>query len=366
MTQSRSSMPLGAGLAGLVALLALVGLIVGCAPGGPSPPSPPSAAGAQHASAAPRLPADCTRTIRTATDLAAVLDAVSAGTIVCFTGTGLADTEVTLSRSGTAQAPITLIADGATVRSVQVRADHVIVDGFTVTAGDGMLLQGTGLTARNNLVHDTQRGGITCECTDSTIEANTMRHVATNGVDVTGSRITVHANTISGTVPRDGGDADGMRFYGHGLRITDNSVSDISASGYANPPHPDCFQTLDNSKPPTYDVVISANTCRNVDAQCLIATGDQDANSGAPAGLRSITFIDNTCATNGAQAVNLRRWPNVAVLNNHFSGPNLDRGVSIIEGSTGVTVTGNTTARGLPTIDIDDSSQTGFHQDNNS
>lgn len=104
-----------------------------------------------------------------------------------------------------------------------------------------------------------------------------------------------------------------MRFYGSGHRITDNTISDISAEGYHSPPHPDCFQTLDNSKPPTFDVVISGNTCRNVDAQCLIATGDQDGNRGAPAGVPSITFAGNMCANNGAQAVNVRHWPNVVV-----------------------------------------------------
>jgi hypothetical protein len=198
---------------------------------------------------------------------------------VCFSGPDLADADVMVTRSGTAAAPIRLVADElVTVHEVQIKADHVILDGFTITDGGGVLLEGTGLTARNNTVHDTTQGGITCHpCTDSTIESNTMRHVATNGIDITGARITVHANTISNTVPVDGGDADGVRFYSHGHRITDNTIFDISADGYASPPHPDCFQTFDQNRPPTFDVVIPGNTCRNVDAQCLIATGDQDA-----------------------------------------------------------------------------------------
>lgn len=91
--------------------------------------------------------------------------------------------------------------------------------------------------ARNNTVHDTGQGGITCDpCTDSTIESNTMTHVATNGIEITGTRITVHANTISDTVvAQHGGDADGMRFYGSGHRITDNTISDISADGHHSP-----------------------------------------------------------------------------------------------------------------------------------
>jgi hypothetical protein len=286
---------------------------------------------------------------------------------VCFSGGDLSDIDMTMTRSGTAAAPITLAAAGATVHSVQLSADHVILEGFVVADGDGVLLRGVGITARNNTVHDTQRGGITCDpCTDTTIESNTISHAATNGIDITGQRITVHANTISDTmVAQHGGDADGMRFYGNGHRITGNTIFDISAEGYASPPHPDCFQTLDNSKPLTFDVVISDNTCRNVDAQCLIATGDQDGNSGAPPGVPSITFVGNRCANNGAQAVNVRRWPNVVVGQNTFSGPNLTRAVLITEGSTGATVVGNTTTGGRPTVKVDDSSWPGSHADDN-
>lgn len=286
---------------------------------------------------------------------------------MCFSGGDLADTTLSMTRSGTAAAPITLVSDGGTVHEIQVRGDHVIVQGFTVAGGGGMLLEGTGITARNNTVHDTRQGGITCHpCTDSTIENNTVHHAATNGIDITGQRITVHANTISDTVPVQGGDADGVRFYGNGFRMTDNTISDISADGYASPPHPDCFQTFDQNRPPTFDVVIANNTCRNVDAQCLIATGDQDSNGGAPAGVTTITFEGNQCANNGAQAVNLRRWPRVRILHNTFSGPNLTRSVLIIDGSTDCAVIGNDTTQGRPTVDIDNSSRPGSTvQDNN-
>jgi hypothetical protein len=299
--------------------------------------------------------------------VSAALDNAVPGTTVCFSGGDLADTDLITTRSGTAAAPITLAADGATVHEVQIRADHIVLEGFTVTGGGGVLLEGAGLTARNNTVHDTDQGGITCDpCTDSTIEGNTITHVATNGIDITGQRITVSANTISNTVVgQHGGDADGMRFFGSGHRITDNSIFDISAEGYRSPPHPDCFQTLDNSKPPTFDVVISGNTCRNVDAQCLIATGDEDRNSGAPPKVPSITFVANRCANNGAQAVNVRRWPNVVVRQNTFSGPNLTRAVLITEDSTGCTVVGNTTTGNRPTVEVDRSSRPGSYVDNN-
>ena len=343
-----------------VPLLGLVLLAAGCTSAGRSP-----TVGQQHQS----LPPGCTHTITQAGDVPAALDAASPGDTLCFSGPDLADTEVMMTRSGTTTAPIRLVSDGGgTVHEVQIKADNVILEGFTVAGGGGVLLEGTGITARNNTVHDTQQGGITCSpCTDSSIESNTMTHVATNGIDITGTRITVHANTISNTVvAQHGGDADGVRFYGNGHRITGNTIFDISAEGYGSPPHPDCFQTFDQNRPPTFDVVISGNTCRNVDAQCLIATGDQGGNSGAPPGVPSITFEDNRCANNGAQAVNVRRWPGVQILHNTFSGPNLTRAVLVIDDSIGATVIGNTTTQGRPTVDIDHSSRSGSHIDDNS
>jgi hypothetical protein len=344
----------------LISLLGLVVLTSGCTTS-PSGQGPSGALGHQA------LPPGCVHIITQADDVQAALDAAAPGDTVCFSGGDLTDADLAMTKSGTATAPITLVAEEVTVHEVQIKADHVILEGFTVTGGGGVLLEGAGLTARNNTVHDTEQGGITCDpCTDSTIESNTITHVATNGIEITGQRITVHANTISDTVvSQDGGDADGMRFYGSGHRITDNTIVDISADGYDSPPHPDCFQTLDNSKPPTFDVVISRNTCRNVDAQCLIATGDQDGNSGAPSGVPSITFTGNKCANNGAQAVNVRHWPNVVVDQNTFSGPNLTRAVLISENSTGCTVVGNTTTGNRPTVDVDDSSQPGSHVDDN-
>jgi hypothetical protein len=53
-----------------------------------------------------------------------------------------------------------------------------------------------------------------------------------------------------------------------------------------------------------------------------------------PETVPSITFVDNTCAPNGAQAINLRRWPNVEVRQNKFSGPHLNRAVLINDGSS--------------------------------
>lgn len=312
------------------------------------------------------LPDDCTRAITQSDEVAAAVAAASPGDTLCFTGGNLVDAEVAMNRSGTSDAPIRLVSDGATVYNVRITADHVVIQGFTVTGGDGILLEGTGITAQHNTIRDTQRSGIACvSCTDSTIASNIVQQASTSGIYITGQGITVNGNTVSETVARNDGDADGMRFFGTGHRITGNTIRDISARGYSAPPHPDCFQTFDHS-PSTFDVVISDNTCRNVDAQCLIATDDQPGSSDAPAGIPSITFVGNTCEVNGAQAINLRRWPNVVVRDNRFSGPGLQRAVLIVDGSTGCTVIGNTTVGDVPTVEIDGPSRPGFEQDGNS
>lgn len=346
-------------LAGAV-LLGTAVIAAGCGAPAPERPAPP----APGVPVAP-LPADCTRTV---TEVDAVPDALGGaapGDTMCFTGDALAGAEMWMRTSGTAAAPITLAADGTTVRDIHVEADHVVVQGFTVEGGDGLLLEGSWLTARQNTVRDTGQGGIGClPCVDSTVERNTVVRAASTGIDVSGQRVTVRDNTVSATVARRGGDADGVRFAGEGLRFTGNTVRDISEDGYASPPHPDCFQTFDGDAP-TFDVVISGNTCTGVDAQCLIATGDGNGNSGVPPGVASIVFTDNTCATNGSQSVNLRRWPAVELRDNRFSGPELIRGILIADDSTGCTVVGNSTAGGVPTVEIDDSSRPGSREADN-
>ena len=324
---------------------------------------------ARISAAAPAQPSPrsgCTSMITRPAEASAALGAATPGDTLCFAGDGLAATDLTMTRSGTADAPIKLVADGATVRQVRITADHVVLQGFIVAGGAEVLLQGTGISVHDNMVRNTQRGGIVClPCTDSAVVANTVQRAATIGIYLSGQRITARANTVLGTVPRDNGDADGLRFFGNGHRISANTIRDISAAGYADPPHPDCFQTFDNNRPPTFDVVISGNTCHNVDAQCLIATGDERGNSGAPAGVASIVFTGNTCSVNGAQAVNLRHWPNVELRDNRLSGPNLRRGILIVEGSTGCTAIRNTTYGGARTVEIDASSRPGFRAADN-
>ncbi len=336
-----------------VALLGLVWPIAGFAFAGQDGPPPQTG---------------CTHTITRAGDVHAALAAASPGDTLCFTGADLVGADLTMTRSGTVDAPIRLVSDGhTTVHEVHIIADHVLIQGFTIVGGGELLLAGTGIIAQKNMVSHTKRGGIVCAtCIDSTLESNTVHHVAAAGISISGQRITVRRNLVTGTVPGNDGEADGVRFFGSGHRIISNTIGDISADGGPVPPQPACFRTFDTGRPPTFDVEIVGNACRNVDEHCLIATGDEGGNGDAPAGSRSITFTGNTCATNGDQAVSLRHWPDVDLHKNKIVGPNLKRGILISQGSTGCTVRHNTTPSDVPMIEIDDASRRGFqNQDKN-
>jgi parallel beta-helix repeat protein len=302
----------------------------------------------------------CSYTIHNLEQARSGITAAAAGDTLCFIGVDLADVDLTMARSGTADAPITLVSDGVTtIHQLHIIADHIFLQGFTIVGGGELLLEGTGIVAQKNTVRDTVRGGIICaSCTDSTIESNTVTHATTAGIAISGQRITVRENLVSATVPADDGDADGVRFFGNGHRILSNVIENIPARGAA---HPDCFETFDTGHPATFDVEIVGNACQHVAENCLVATGDERGNGDAPPGARSITFIGNTCATEGDQGVYLRRWAEVDLRKNTFSGPNLKRGILISAASTGCTARDNTINGNVPAVQIDDSSRPGFN-----
>jgi hypothetical protein len=302
----------------------------------------------------------CTYTIDDLEQARSAITAAAPGDTLCFAGVDLADIDLTMARSGTVDAPITMVSDGqTTIHQLHIIADHILLQGFTIVGGGELLLEGTGIVAQKNTVRDTGRGGIICaSCTDSTIESNTVTHATTTGIAISGQRITVRENFVTATVPADDGDADGVRFFGNGHRILSNVIQNIPATGAA---HPDCFQTFDTGHPATFDVEIVGNACQHVAENCLVATGDERGNGDAPPGAKSITFIGNTCATEGDQGVYLRRWADVDVRKNTFSGPNLKRGVLISAGSTGCTARDNTIPGNVPAVQIDDSSRPGFN-----
>jgi hypothetical protein len=187
------------------------------------------------------------------------------------------------------------------------------------------------------------------------------------GIYLAGMRIMVRDNTVSESIPRTQGDADGIRFFGVGHRLIGNTIKDIKASGYRDEgPHTDCFQTYNNaSNPPTYDVVIANNVCTNVDVQCLIATANEGGARDAPEGQTAILFEGNTCEVNGSQAVLMENFPQVIVRGNSFSGPG-SRAVQLSRGSTDCAVISNTVTGRMRPFEIDQSSRPGFQESGNS
>lgn len=343
----------------------LVLIVSGCtadeSPGGPSLDAPP----------APNeigpLPVACVDKITEPEQARAAVAQAQPGSSVCLSGDRLADAELEVTTSGTAQQPITIVGDGLTVRSVEVKADHVVIEGLTIRDGDGLTMTGRGLIARNNVIYNAASSGLAClECADSVIESNTVQGADGTGIYVLGQGITVRNNTVSESVARTQNDADGMRFFGIGHRITGNTIKDIKASGYRDEgPHTDCFQTFDTEQgPPTYDVVIANNTCTNVDVQCLIATIDDRRARRGPKGQTAILFENNTCAVNGSQAVLLRNFSDVIVRGNRFSGPG-DKAVQLSGASNGVAVIDNTVTGQMRPFEIDRQSEPGFQESGN-
>ena len=346
-------------------MIGLVLIVSGCTVAQSHSTPPPGASPPSH-HVGP-LPADCANQITEPEQASEALARVRPGSTVCLRGDGLTDAELEVTTSGTRQQPITIIADGATIRSMNVEADYVVIQGLTLRDGDGLTMAGRGLVARDNVIYNASADGLVCKgCTDTIIESNTVQRADGTGIFLSGQRIMVRNNTVSESVLRTQNDADGIRFFGNGHRLIGNTIKDIKASGYRDEgPHTDCFQTFNNGQgPPTYDVVIANNTCTNVDVQCLIATIDDRGARGAPARQISIIFEGNTCEVNGAQAVLLRNYSDVVVRGNSFSGPG-NRAVQLTGESHGVAVISNTVTGRMRPFEVDQRSEQGFQESGN-
>lgn len=322
------------------------------------PPPPPRSSS---------LPNSCRTTVSNPGQAAPALVLAKPGDVVCFTGDRFADHTLDMTTSGTRDEPISLVADGAVMRALRVKADYVVVDGFTFADGDGLNLTGNGLVARNNVVRNATDDGIVCaDCVEATLESNTVWRADGTGIVIDGDRSVVRDNIISDSVMLTSGDADGVRFFGTSLRLTNNTIRDIRTTNYpeGHAPHTDCFQTYENDDRPNYDILISGNRCENVDVQCLIATGKDTRNPPLPDWITAIVFENNMCAVSGSQAVLLEGFRNVVVRNNTFSGP-LYRAVFLSRGSINCVVVGNTVQGDIKPFEIDEESSPGFHAEGN-
>jgi Right handed beta helix region len=311
----------------------------------------------------PFTPTACTSSITDHRQVNKWLTTARPRATVCLAGSDFGATDLVITRSGTRAAPLRVQGDNTRVHSVRVRADHVIIEGFNTSGGDGIDAEGTDITIRNNAVVGADLDGISCgDCTDSLIQSNTVEHADGTGIRISGANITIDANVVKDSVRINADDADGVRFFGHGHRITGNLIADIKDDGYtSSPPHTDCFQTFDNGKKlATYDVLIRGNTCTNVDHQCLIATAQEAGQAGQVGRSTHIAFVDNTCDVEGSQAVLVRWFPNVEVRRNTFKGSNMSNAIVVQNDSTGAWITDNSVEQDIPTFEVDPSSTDGF------
>ncbi len=117
---------------------------------------------------------------------------------MCLSGDRLTGAELAVTTSGTSDQPVTILANGATLRSINVKADYVVIQGGTLKDGDGLTMEGRGLVSRNNVVYNATMDGIACvTCVDTIIESNTVARADGTGIWFSGERVTVRNNRVS-------------------------------------------------------------------------------------------------------------------------------------------------------------------------
>ncbi|HEY6422341.1 MAG TPA: right-handed parallel beta-helix repeat-containing protein [Pseudonocardiaceae bacterium] len=273
-----------------------------------SPPDgkPPTCGPDGTAGVLPITPPTCTVNATSA----AQANSAKAGDTVCFSGIGLAGSPLNITVSGTATAPIIITGDGNTaVKGITVNASNVVVQGFNVlnATAPGVGLQGNNITLQDtNIDHPT------------------------------------------------GGDFDGIRFFGDGIKILHNHVINITNTGGA---HADCMQTFATTTPTSHSVLISGNRCEKIDNQCLIAQGPHStAGNGSGQGNSSgFTFTNNYCDAHASQAVQVDDVQNFTATSNDIEGA-VQKAFNFINKSTGAKVGCNTLGPGVGTETIIDSS----------
>ncbi len=236
------------------------------------------------------------------------------GDIVCLTGDS--SSRVAITQGGTASAPIVYSGGGnTTVQGIDVTADNVIVEGFTSVNAENM------------------------------------------GAKLQGNNITFQDNTIKHPVYA-GDDTDGLRFFGDGIKIVHNTITDVNdgsdcnQDGCRDGPHPDCMQTFySDTHPTSSDITIEGNHCDNTASQCVIGEGTVLPGEGVNGPGQSIgwTFYDNYCEVGAVQSVQFKDIKNVTIVGNSFEGSN-NKAISLADASTGAHVGGNKVAKHIGTL----------------
>jgi hypothetical protein len=246
---------------------------------------------------------------------------------------------VQVSRSGAKGAPITYRAEGVVkMKGFTVRADHIAIQGFEIRNTDnewdngvGIFVEGSYCALDNNYIHDATRGGIVLFArageesgpTGCRVTNNRLYHNALSGIEIHGSKHVVEGNEIWATIqhhpkwtnPPDWIDADGIRFFGSGHRISRNYIHDISFDQPENVnPHIDCFQTWG----PASDTVLEYNACDELQYQAPHERGQGFMIEEKDGPVRDITIRHNT--VRAYTQVVVLRGEALSITDNQFSG----------------------------------------------
>ncbi|MFD9893235.1 hypothetical protein ACFWY9_28145 [Amycolatopsis sp. NPDC059027] len=265
------------------------------------------------ANGAPGAASACTRHV---TDQRS-MDTITPGDVVCVDDAGTTK-RLKITKGGTADKPVIYRGEGRRAGGIDVRANNVIVDGFA------------------------------------------LNRPSAPGIDARGNNVTIRDNTV--TAPQ-GGDGDGLRFFGDDVKILHNTISHTDNSTGA---HADCMQTFatDDQHLASSRVLIAGNRCEHVDNMCLMAEGPHSmAGDGSGKGVSEYwLFLGNYCETRlGSQAVMIDDVQHLTLIGNTWAaGP--DHAIGLQNHSTHAFVWANRLDPSIPCeVGIDDSSRKGYH-----
>lgn len=306
----------GLALAGLVLLAGCGGSVGGGESGGATGASVAPVAPGQPGAGTPLAQANCTKQAGDSAAMASALEGAAPGDRICLTG-DMGSARVTIERSGTPQRPIVVLGGGKTITGgITVEADNVQIDG---------------------------------------IRAN---RPAAPGFSLTGNNIAVTNSVAAGP---QGGDGDGIRFFGSNITIAHNTISDTVGQDKR---HADCMQTFatDENHPASTNIKIDSNRCERIDNICLIAEGpNSEAGDGSGEGQASrFEFTNNYCENRAGQAVFLDDISDVTITNNEIVGK-ITKAFALQNEATGALVRDNKIGPGVGfEVGMDDSSEDGY------
>jgi hypothetical protein len=224
-----------------------------------------------------------------------------------------ADDRLVITEGGTGDKPAVYNGEGRSVNGITVEADHVVVEGYILERPEAP------------------------------------------GIEITGTGITVQNNTISNP---QGGDGDGLRFFGEDLKILGNTIKGTSNS---DDRHADCMQTFADDSPPSRNVLIEGNRCEDIDNMCLMAEGPNDGEGDGEGHTSDFILKDNYCETlEASQTLMFEDVQHVTISNNTFAAAP-DHAIGLAIGSTDAHVEDNTVGPDIGyEVGIDDSSMPGY------